>query len=60
MKMYFLSYFDIHWVKISYFENNLEKHLLLSNSGAGLVMKKIRQQNAELLNILKNLKNNVA
>jgi len=45
----FIPYFDNSWIKISYMENNEEKDVLISYSGKGLVMRRIKAQNIELL-----------
>ncbi len=51
-----IPYFDNSWLKISYKEDNTDKHILISYSGKGFVMKKIRNLNIELLKeIEKNL-----
>jgi len=57
-KMAFIRYFDNIWIKISYSDNDINKHLLVSHSGKGFVMKKIKRKNAELLNLIKDRINN--
>ena len=58
--MAFIKYFDNFWIKISYFDNGINKHLLISNSGKGFVMKKIKRENTNLLDLIKSKINNVA
>lgn len=53
-KMAFIRYFDNFWIKISYNDNGINKHLLVSNSGKGFVVKKIKGKNTELLNLIKS------
>ena len=59
-RMAFIKYFDNFWIKISYFDNGINKHLLISNSGKGFVMKKIKRKNTDLLDLIKSKINNVA
>jgi hypothetical protein len=59
-KSAFISYFDNYWIKISYKENGTDKHILISNSGKGLVMRKIKRKNIELLDFIKRKINYVA
>lgn len=59
-RMAFIRYFDNLWIKISYVDNGNSKHLLVSNSGKGFAMKKIKRENTELLNLIKSKKNNAA
>lgn len=44
----FIRYFENIWIKILFVENSMNKNLLLSFSGKGFIMKKIRRQNTEL------------
>ena len=44
-----IPYFDNSWLKISYTVDDTNKHILISYSGKGFVMKKIRNLNIELL-----------
>lgn len=59
-KSAFISYFDNYWIKVSYKENETYKHILISNSGKGLVMRKIKRKNIELLDFIKSRINNAA
>jgi len=40
--MAFIPYFDNSWIKLNYVEDGIEKDILISNSGKGFVMKKIK------------------
>lgn len=50
----FISYFNNTWIKILFNSSGMEKDVLLSNSGQGFVMKKIRKKNSKLLEIIKS------
>jgi hypothetical protein len=50
----FIPYFDNTWIKITFLDNAEKKEILISNSGKGLVMKKIRKKNIELMELIKN------
>jgi hypothetical protein len=56
----FIRYFDNNWIKLSYFENGFDKHILFSNSGKGFVMKRLKNENIELLNLINSKIKNVA
>ena len=58
-RMAFIRYFDNFWIKILYLDNGINKHLLVSNSGKGFIMKKIKRENIELMNLIKSKINNV-
>lgn len=52
-KISFLSYFDVFWIKILYNQDNGdESHILISNSGNGFVMNKIKKANANLMELI--------
>jgi hypothetical protein len=53
-KTAFIRYFENIWIKISFLENSINKNLLLSYSGKGFIMKKIRRQNTELFDKIRS------
>ncbi len=53
-KISFLKYFNISWIKLEFDINAKTKSILLSNSGQGFVMKRIKKKNIELLKIIEN------
>jgi hypothetical protein len=55
LRLAILPYFDNYWIKILYSENGLTKDILLSHSGKGLVMRKIKRENQDLLNQIKEI-----
>lgn len=44
-----IPYFDSSWVKISYADTGENKSILLSHSGSGFVMRKIKSKNIDLM-----------
>ncbi|UII19106.1 hypothetical protein [Fulvivirga ligni] len=52
-----ISYFDNTWVKIHFIEDGINKNILISNSGVGFMMKKVKNKNMDLLKLIKEKMN---
>jgi hypothetical protein len=55
-KTSFIPYFNNSWIKIIYDNAGIEKDILISKSGKGFVMRKIRKKNIELSSLLESQK----
>jgi hypothetical protein len=55
-KTSFIPYFNNSWIKIIYDAAGIEKDILVSKSGKGFVMRKIRKKNIELLSLIESRK----